>query len=111
MRQLLLISLTIFLFSCSKEIDDCGNYPGDNCFVEKSILNSLNYGMSKEDVISVIGNPFSEVPSYAHPLLYNHCVWQRYDHIARKRTKNKNIFLIVDFFNDSLINKSISKDE
>lgn len=81
-----------------KKNDDCGNFPADNCFVEESILNSLNYGMSKEEVVSAIGNPFSEIPSYAHPLYYNHCVWQRYDHIARKRTTNKNVFLIVDFF-------------
>lgn len=111
MRQLLLISLTLFLISCSKKNDDCGNFPADNCFVEESILNFLNYGMSKEEVVSAIGNPFSEIPSYAHPLYYNHCVWQRYDHIARKRTTNKNVFLIVDFLNDSLVSKFISKDE
>lgn len=109
MRQMLgIIAGICLLLSCSKDADDCGKDSLDNCFVSRSNLDLLRYGMTRDEVVSIIGNPFVEIPSHDHPFSINHCVWQRYNNISRNNSKNA--FIIVDFIKDSLSQKRYSED-
>lgn len=108
MRRMFRLIAVFFLLSCSKDADDCGKDLLDNCFVSKSTLDLLHYGMSKDEVVSIIGNPFIEIPNHDHPFSINHCVWQRYNNVSRNTSKNA--FIIVDFIKDSLSQKRYSED-
>lgn len=109
MRQLLgMILMCFFLVgtACSQK-DDCGKFRSDRCSVNEKNFRKITDKMSKKDVLSIIGLPYSELPDYANSFGINHCVWQRYDYVERGVVKN--ISIVVDFKNDSIVFKSIEE--
>ena len=105
-RVILFLCFSIFTF-CTKQ-DDCGKFKSDRCLINEENFRKIDNEMSKKEVESLIGHPFSEIPDYANSFSINHCVWQRYRLIDRGEIKN--VYIVIDFKNDSIISKKIEKD-
>ena len=101
------MSMIGVVISC-KEDDDCGKYTRDNCRINADNYELIVKGMTKDEVMKILGKSSSYLPaSYSQNNLEHH-LWYRYSYLERAPKVNL-LSISVDFKDDVVVDKKMDK--